>query len=301
MDKQFLKECLEKGMSSRDIEKLPNVNIKRSAISYYIHKYNLESFMKYKKLQYNENYFNSIDSKEKAYILGYLLADGYITNSQLEFGCALTDKEILDFIAEQLNANVNIDKTFDKKTRRFPRARIKIENKKIVKDLLRYAIGRKENRTFPYINKDLQHYMLLGFFDGDGCLTWGKRKDRNRLWQKVSFTSSYKLLYAIQKLLQKLKITSSLHPKTNENCYVLELASKEDVKKILSYMYGDEDFIVLHRKFDKYNALRLELGELDETTKRTTSSQASDLSLEGVETTGEKMESLNNQLEDPSL
>ena len=28
MDKQFLKECLQKGLSTRDIEKLPNVNIK---------------------------------------------------------------------------------------------------------------------------------------------------------------------------------------------------------------------------------------------------------------------------------
>ena len=249
----------------------------------------------------NETYFSEINTKEKAYILGYLLADGYINNSTLEFGCAIADKEILEFIAKELNANIRFDYTFDKKSRRFPRARITIGNKHIIKDVLRYTVGSKENKTFPRINKDLQHYMLLGFFDGDGRLTWGKRKDRNRLWQKVNFTGSYKLLYAIQKLLQKLNITSSLHPKGKENCYVLELASKEDVKKILSYVYGDEDLIVLHRKFDKYNALRLELGEFDETTKSTTSSQANDHSLEGVETTGEKMASLNNQLEDPSL
>ena len=44
----------------------------------------------------NETYFSEIDTKEKAYILGYLLADGYINNSTLEFGCALADKEILE-------------------------------------------------------------------------------------------------------------------------------------------------------------------------------------------------------------
>ena len=301
MDKQFLKECLEKGMSTRDISKLPNVNINYRIILYYIHKYKLEKVMNYKKPEYNETYFESIDSKEKAYILGYLLADGYINNSYLEFGCALADKELLYFIAKELNTVVRIDNTFDKKARRFPRARIAIGSKKIVKDVLRYTVGCKENKTFPRISKELQHYMLLGFFDGDGCLTWGKRKDRNRLWQKVTFTGSYKLLFAIQKLLQKQSITSSLHPKGKENCYVLELASKEDVKKILAYMYGNKDLIVLHRKFDKYNALRLELGEFDETTESTTSSQASDHSLEGVETTGEKMVSLNNQLECPSL
>lgn len=34
MDKQFLIKCLEKGMSTRQIEALPEVNIKKSAISY---------------------------------------------------------------------------------------------------------------------------------------------------------------------------------------------------------------------------------------------------------------------------
>lgn len=301
MNKQFLKECLEKGLSTREIEKLLNRKLKRSTISYYIHKYGLEKYMKYSKPEYNETYFEKIDTKEKAYILGYLLADGYINNSTLEFGCTLADKQILDFIASELNANIHIDNTFNKKTKRFPRARIAIGNKKIVKDLLRHTIGNKENKTFIRINEKLQNYMLLGFFDGDGCLTWGKRKDRNKVWQKVCFTSSYKLLYAIQKLLQKLNITSALHPKTHENCYVLELASKKDVIHILQYMYGNEDLIVLQRKFDKYNALRLELGEFGGTIQNTIPSQAKDHSLEGVETTGGKKVFLNNQLEDPSL
>lgn len=301
MEKQFLKECLEKGMSSRDIAKLPNVKINNRTIIYYIHKYSLEEYMKYIKPVYNSNYFNCIDAKEKAYILGYTLADGYINNSTIEYGCALADKEILDFIARELNAKVRIYNKFNKKSRQFPKARINISNKQLVRDINLLSGGGKENKTFPRIRVDLQHYMLLGFFDGDGCLTWGKRKDRNRLWQKVNFTGSYKLLYAIQKLLQKLEITSSLRPKGTENCYVLELASKKDVIKILQYMYGNEDLIVLHRKFDKYSALRLELGEFDETTKSTTSSRANDHSLEGVETTGGKTVFLNNQLEDPSL
>ena len=84
----------------------------------------------------NETYFSEINTKEKAYILGYLLADGYINNSTLEFGCAIADKEILEFIAKELNANIRFDYTFDKKARRFPRARITIGNKHIIKDVL---------------------------------------------------------------------------------------------------------------------------------------------------------------------
>ncbi len=250
--------------------------------------------MKYKKVKYkDENYFNMIDTKEKAYIVGYTLADGYISNNNLEYGCALKDKEILEFIGNQLGANVREDTYLNKETKRFPRARITIGNKKLVKDINKF--GSKENKTFPCISKELEPYMLLGFFDGDGCLTYGKRKDRNKIWQKVSFTGSYKLLIAIQKLLSKLEITSSVFPKSNENCFVLELSSKKDVIKIMEYMYGKRDLIILHRKFNKYNALRLEWEEFGETINNTIPSQAEDHSSEGVETTGEKLDSLNNQ------
>ena len=60
--------------------------------------------------------------------------------------------------------------------------------------------------------------------------------------------------------------------------------------------------LLLKRKYKKYNALRLELGEFGETIKDDTiPSRADDHSSEGVETTGGKMGSLNNQQEPPSL
>ena len=302
MDKEFLKEKLIEGLSSRDIANLPEVTIGSKTIVYYIHKYKLEEFMNYKKPIYNESFFNVIDTKEKAYILGYTLADGYINRNTLEYGCALADKEILNFIASQLGEpKVREDTYINKATRRFPRARLSIGNKRLVQGVLS-KINSKEEKTFPRVKKELQPYVLLGFFDGDGCLTYGYRKDRNRLWQKVNFTSSYKILYAIQKLLSKLGITTSLHPKGKEKCFVLETANLKDVLNLLKYIYQDETFIVLHRKFNKYVALRLELGENEETTNDSAiSCQATSHEVEGVETTGGKMGSLNNQLECPSL
>lgn len=302
MDKEFLKEKLIEGLSSRDIAKLPEVTIGSKTIVYYIHKYKLEEFMNYKKPIYNESFFDIIDTKEKAYILGYTLADGYINRNTLEYGCALADKEILNFIASQLGEiKVREDAYINKAAKRFPRARLSVGNKKLVQGVLS-KINSKEEKTFPRVKKELQHYVLLGFFDGDGCLTYGYRKDRNRLWQKVNFTASYKILNAIQKLLSKLNITTSLHPKSKERCFVLEVANLKDVLNLLKYMYQDETFIVLHRKFNKYVALRLELGENEETThKSTISCQATSHEVEGVETTGGKLGSLNNQQECPSL
>ena len=109
---------------------------------------------------------------------------------------------------------------------------------------------------------------MLGFFDGDGCITWGRRKDRNIIWHKVSFTSSYSILYGVQQFLFKLGITTQLKPKQNEDCFVLEFSNKTDVLKFLDYIYPNNEFIILQRKYLKANALRLELEEFGGTTNK---------------------------------
>ena len=124
---------------------------------------------------------------------------------------------------------------------------------------------KKEFRNIPIISNEFTKYLVLGFFDGDGCITWGRRKDRNRIWQNISFTSSYFLLESIQKILLKIGISSSIKPKGTEKCFVLKISSKKDVLKFCEWIYSDEDFIILKRKFDVFRALRLELGEFGET------------------------------------
>lgn len=229
--------------------------------------------------------FNKIDTPEKAYIIGYALADGYINDNVIEFGCCLEDKKILQFIAEYIGANYTEDLTYIPKTKRFPRARITIGNLDLITDFNKHC-SSKENKHCPIIPKNLEKYLVQGFFDGDGYLTWGRRKDRNRLWQKISFTSSLKILEGIQQiLLKQCAISTIIRPKSNENCFVLEFANREDVLKFLNFIYPNDSFIILKRKYDKAQALRLELGEFGEGP--TTPSQATEeKAVEGVETNG---------------
>lgn len=255
MNKEFLKECLDKGMSTRDIEKI--CNKKRSTISYWINKYDLIDSSHYQK---HDNYkFEKIDTKEKAYILGFILADASITKTNTEVSIAIADKQVVEFIAKHIDGNVHYDNLFDKKTRRFPRARL---IKKIV-DITKFTGGYlKSERHHPRVRDDLERYLIQGLFDADGCLTWGMRKDKDRLWQKISFTSHLKILEGVQKyLLNKLNISTVVRPKTNENCYVLEFSNLNDVIKFCEHIYPNEDFIILKRKHLKYRALRLELEE----------------------------------------
>lgn len=255
MNKELLIQHLLEGKSTRDIEKITGKH--RNTISYWIKKYDLTNSMKYKK---NGNFLlGKVDGAEKAYTLGFVLADGSINyKKDVEITVNIRDKEIVEFISDVINSNVTYDRTFDKKARRFPRAR----TQKRIKDISKYIGGDKKNdRHFPRIPKHLERYLLLGIFDADGCITWGKRKDRNRLWHKISFTSQYKILEGVQQiLLKRINIASSIKPKSNENCYVLEFSNRENIVEFLNYIYQD-DFVVLKRKHIKWKALRLELGE----------------------------------------
>lgn len=259
MDREKLIDLLEKGYTNRQIAE--ELGKARSTVNYWIHKYGLVEKQKFYKLS---NYtINKIDSKEKAYLLGFLLADAHIKEEQVAISVALADRSVLDFIAEQLDARVIIDNTLNKPRRVFPHARM---SKKIngIKTLIGDS-NLKDGRNFPRVPKEFRRYLLLGFFDGDGCLTWGERKDRNRIWQKISFTSSLSLLTGVQKLLiEEVGISSIVRPKSNENCFVLEFANKKDVLKFLDYVYPNDDFIILQRKYLTNCALRLKLGEFGE-------------------------------------
>ena len=265
MSRDELLKLLLEGKSTRKIAE--ELNVGKSTVGYWINKYNLNEYLKYKKHENNYS-FNKIDSKEKAYTLGFILADSNITPKNIvEISVEKRDAEILNFISNVIQSNISIDNTFNKEKRRFPRAR----TSRKINDILKFTGGRlKKERHYPRVRKDLERYLLLGFFEADGCITWGIRKDRNRLWHKVTFTSQLHLLEGIQKMLyNNIGISSIIRPKSNEDCYIIEFSNKEDILKFINYIYPkDDSFIILQRKYLKANALRLELEEFGGNTNK---------------------------------
>lgn len=273
--KQIADEC---GMSS-------------SNIGYWITKYGLNMLSKNYKL--DKFTFEKIDTPEKAYALGFIMCDGSINKQKhVEISCAIADKEVVEFIAGVINSRVHYCYTMDKAKRRFPRAR----TQKRITDVTRFLGGEKKNsRHYPRVRGDLERFILLGAFDADGCITWGRRKDKNRIWQKVCFNSSFPILEGIQKMLEKnLGISSSIRPKRKEKCFTLSICGRDDVFKFLSFIYPDDLFIILKRKYLKYCALRLELEENGECGP-SREYRAEPAEQEGVETNGVYANKLNNR------
>lgn len=288
ISKELLENFLKEGKTTREIGLI--LGVANTTISRYIRNYNLNNL--YSKPKYLPYHLTKIDSKELAYMLGFIIADSSINNEIVEISIAINDSELMDLFSSLLGIKSFEDLTLIKEKRRFPRIRLV---RKIVGINKFIGGNKKKDRNVPIIQKDLEVYLIRGIFDADGCITWGYRKDRNRIWHKVSFTSSLGILTSVQKVLYKIGISTIVRPKANEDCYVLEFANKKDILKFYNYLYADDSFIPLKRKFDNYNALRLELGELSENTNCTILSCATDLSVESAETTGELNGTLNNQ------
>ncbi len=91
---------------------------------------------------------------------------------------------------------------------------------------------------------------MRGYFDGDGCIHLVK--DRNNL--KLSLVGTKEFLTVYQQILIDILNISQrkLTYKSGVNTYCLQVDKKEDVLKVLQFLYKDSKDLKIQRKFNKY-------------------------------------------------
>jgi hypothetical protein len=121
------------------------------------------------------DYFKRVHTKEKAYWLGFLFADGFITRTsrgtvQIGIKLAQKDEDTIDRFCECLG--------LDKGRKQYltgeggkKQVRIIFACKKISNDLLKQGLTFRKSRIIEYPHlpqRNLDLAFLLGFYDGDG-------------------------------------------------------------------------------------------------------------------------------------
>ena len=230
-----------------------------------------------RKYSLNESFFENIDSEEKAYVLGFVYADGNnkTQGSGLMFTLNTEDIEILEKIKKALNsdAKISIHEASGYKLGKY--AHIDFNSYKISKDLI--DKGAPPNKTykivFPlFLEEKLIPHFIRGYFDGDGCIWNGKRKKmhvkdstckngyKDRIVHNVKFTltSNTNFILGIQNhLIEKLGFKRTklyYRHKDNKSIATLEYSGRRNIKKLYDYMYKDAT-IFLERKFKKFNEI----------------------------------------------
>lgn len=142
------------------------------------------------KYQYKENIFEVIDSKEKAYWIGFLYADGYIHSRDNGWGIALkeSDKEQLEKFIDFLGVDDRDCLAHRELTKSF---NFHVTREKTHKDLIN--LGFTANKSYDTtldvwnnIPKEFKKYFLLGFWDGDGSFAIGAAPRRRSLAGVIS-------------------------------------------------------------------------------------------------------------------
>lgn len=202
----------------------------------------------------DENFFKNIDTEDKAYWFGFILADGCIRNfkgkSHLCIGLNEKDEHHLNKFKASLKSNAPILKRKD------GAVVLTINCTKLAKDLM--SLGCVPRKTYkelsmpPSIPHELRRHVIRGYVDGDGWIT--NTEYRGYRKQGIGICSlKQNILIEFRSEFEKLGLQAKSKKITLDklsNTYELTYYSKVDSYKILSYLYNDST-IYLDRKYQK--------------------------------------------------
>jgi hypothetical protein len=213
-----------------------------------------------KKYFCDEDYFEIINSEEKAYWLGFIYADGYISEAKYGkyFGIALSsvDKELLEKLKLHMKSTYNIKEYIQTSgySNNTKYCRYLVCSTKIVNDLKSHGVLAHKTNVLraPNINYDLIKHFIRGYFDGDGCVCLNNAKSAS---YSVSFIGTDNILNFISNHLLEQNIitkTPTLYKrKPNHIVSNIRFGGNQIAYKILNYLY-DNSKVYLDRKYNKY-------------------------------------------------
>ena len=281
--KSSIGRCLrENGITSRVI--ISNSDIK-DIISEYLNGYNIEfiarkhnigtervsKFLKEndinirtadvynRKYTLNENYFDVIDTQEKAYIVGLLFSDGCIseTNNAISISLKEEDKDILLKINKEIGSNrplmfLNYN---DKNKNWSNQYKLVINSKHMVESLRKLGVFQNKSLKieFPsWVSDEYYFHFLRGYIDGDGSIF--------KTEKRMSFIATESFCNSVSKYLyDNLSVHCSIsvcHNKTDVPTRDLRISGAKQVKTVLDKIYENAS-IYLDRKYKIYESIYL--------------------------------------------
>ncbi len=208
----------------------------------------------------NENFFK-VWTPEMAYVLGFFTADGNMIKNKRGahfISIEITDRDILEEMKRVIGSNHNIglrERSFPQKTA----YRLQIGSKEMFNNLLELGLTPNKSKSIQLPKVPDRHFphFVRGYFDGDGSISYGlyKRKDRKskKFVLLSSFTSGNKIfLHSLLKALKKLANIEggSIYEKTRG--FQMNL-SVQDSKKLFRFMYSNiSEGLLLERKYNKF-------------------------------------------------
>lgn len=212
----------------------------------------------------NENYFQELDSKDKAYFLGFIYADGFITkpsHGQNILGLTLAEIEPIDKFKKYIQTNKKVG--YYKKTSSYSNKsyeyKLALNSDKLVSDIEKLGVIERKTLTltFPNIREDLIPHFIRGYFDGDGSVFLHKDSRKEYSYNEylgINICGTKEFLVALIKHLPFLEEGQCIYKEERKetNCWNLKIASNIRSLELYHYMYKDCNDLYLSRKREKF-------------------------------------------------
>ena len=215
-----------------------------------------------RKYSLDETYFDNIDTPNKAYVVGFLSADGCnnISKGTISMSLEACDKEILEQICIDMKNEhplefIDYTNKHDFGYTYKDQYRMLIFSIHMCHQLEK--IGVVPNKSLKLklsesIPKEYYSHYIRGIFDGDGSMG-AKSLDTYKGSLSLSITSTYDVCIELQNILNEMGINSRIVEASNHNgiTAVLNIDKSNSIKKFLDWIYKDAE-LYLKRKYDLY-------------------------------------------------
>ena len=207
------------------------------------------------------NYFERIDTAEKAYWLGFIYADGYVSSANgKRFGMSLSTKDIdhLEKLNRCLKSTypINIYTVNHGYKTDSEYCRLVISSDKLYDDLVNQGVYEHKTNIIQKPNIERKFYapFILGLFDGDGSIFLNHSKYP---FYSINFMGTIDIIEFIQDYFIEEELVSSLNKpyqkREEQSVYALRYGGNVIVEKIMTHLYQTVDTdLPLKRKYELY-------------------------------------------------
>lgn len=240
-----------------------------SSVSSVVKRFNLNSKKEYQNTVIHD-FFDTIDTSEKAYLLGFFIADGCIcsnthrSNGRFSISQSLDDQEVVKAFKYYLNIPNQIQ---------YVDNQIGVEHRKLqnrirwtsvhmadtFKEIYKITPNKTLNIDFEFpihlIPENLQGHFVRGFIDGDGYI--GDNGFKNNISISIIGTS-IKFITLIGDLVSKNSgMSYKIYEKTGKTCKYYNLRWSCDrinklnkITKLYHYLYNNATIFLSRKRFN---------------------------------------------------
>ena len=199
----------------------------------------------------DEDFFEVIDSEEKAYWLGFISADGGISKNSVSVGIHNKDEAHLKKLLKSLKSDYTIyEREVEREGGITKYVSVSINSKKLVSDLFKLGVCERKSLTIrPPVNAitGFEKHYWRGVIDGDGCIGFPRESQgKGAAAISIFLVGSFGMVSAFSEFISK-DIETKATVRKHESIFIVEYRGNALPQKVIRALYSNAS-IFLDRK-----------------------------------------------------